>query len=252
MKRRTFLAAVAPLIAAANSVSAQGPGATGVDPARSLGRLRPSGDLAAATPPAPSTATAAATEPKKAKGPTEITSREAMLDNRKNLATFSGEVEVRDPEYNITCDRLTVHLRKEKGGKTETKTTEPRPIGAEEDEPVAKAGGKEEGGSGIEKAIAEGNVVIIQDKLDADGKKQRYYGKARKAVFDQDKKTCVLTGWPRISQSLNDNMGKEVIAKQESTVITLDQAGIIKVDGPNTVRLSDVTAFQAQPQNGGR
>jgi lipopolysaccharide export system protein LptA len=245
--------------------SAQGPlGTVTNDPTRSLGgRLSPAGGIAAANPTAatPPAGAGAATDPKQAKPPTEITSREAMLDNRINLATFSGEVEVRDPQYNVTCDKLTVYLRKQQKGKPEAKpATEPRPIGADApDDAAAKAaagaakdgadpkapGAADKSDSGIEKAIAEGNVVIIQDKLDADGKKQRYYGKARKAVFDQDKKTCVLYGWPRISQSLNDNMGKEVIAKQESTVITLDQAGVIKVDGPNTVRLSDISAFEA-------
>src|SRR4051794_7525038 len=108
MKRRTFLAAMAPLLAVAPPASAQGPlGTVTNDPTRSLGgRLTPTGGIAAANPTAatPPTGAGAATEPKKAKPPTEITSREAMLDNRINLATFNGEVEVRDPEYNVTCD----------------------------------------------------------------------------------------------------------------------------------------------------
>lgn len=254
MNRRIFLAAVAPLLAVAAPAFAQGPLGTSLtsDPTRPLGgRLRVEGaasNVAAGTVPA--TSTGAAGEAKKAKGPTEITSREALLDNRINLATFSGEVEVKDPEFNVTCDKLTVYLRKQKG-KVEPKAAGPKPIGAEEDEAAAaKPAAEPKSDGGIEKAVAEGNVVIIQDKLDANGKKQRYYGKARKAIFDQDKKTCVLYGWPRISQSLDENLGKEVIAKQESTVITLDQGGVIKVDGPNTVRLSDVSAFEQKP--GGR
>ena len=252
MKRRTFLAAVVPLIAAVSPASGQSPlgtAATG-DSSRPLGgRLRPAGATAAVDT-APAAAAGAAVEPKKVKAPTEITSREAMLDNRIHLATFSGEVEVKDPEYNLTCDKLTVHLKKPKG-KAEVKAPAPKPIGAADDEPAAKPAAPEKGdgesSGGIEKAIAEGNVRIVQDKLDAEGKKQRYYGQARKAVFDPDKKTCVLYGWPRISQSLDNNMGKEVIAKQESTVITLNQSGVINVDGPNTVRLSDVSAFEKNP-----
>ena len=251
MKRRTFLAAVAPIIAAVAPASGQSPlgtAATG-DPGRPIGgRIRPAGASTAAADTAPA-ATPAAAVPKKAKAPTEITSREAMLDNRVNLATFSGEVKVDDPEYNLTCDKLTVHLKKPKA-KAEPKAAGPKPIGAADDEPAAKPAAPEkgEGGGGIEKAIAEGNVNIVQDKIDANGKKQRYYGKARKAVFDPDKKTCILYGWPRISQSLDDSMGKEVIALQESTVITLNQEGVINVDGPNKVRLSDVSAFE---KNGG-
>jgi lipopolysaccharide export system protein LptA len=242
---------MAPLIAAVSPASGQGPlgtAATG-DPSRPLtgGRLR-AGTPAASADSAPA-ATAPAVDTKKTKGPTEITSREAMLDNRINLATFSGEVEVKDPEYNLTCDKLTVHLRKQKA-KADAKPAAagPKPIGAVDEEPAAKPAAAEKGGGdgGIEKAVAEGNVILVQEKIDAAGKKQRYYGKARKAVFDQDKKTCVLTGWPRISQSLDENLGKEVIAKQESTIITLDQAGVIKVDGPNTVRLNDVSTLEKQ------
>lgn len=253
MNRRIFLAAIAPLLAVAAPAFAQGPLGTSLtsDPTRPLGgRLRVDGTAANATAPNVAATSAGTTgDTKKAKGPTEITSREAMLDNRINLATFSGEVEVKDPEFNVTCDKLTVYLRKQKG-KVEPKAAGPKPIGAEEDDAAAKPAAEPKSDGGIEKAVAEGNVVIIQDKLDANGKKQRYYGKARKAIFDQDKKTCVLYGWPRISQSLDENLGKEVIAKQESTVITLDQGGVIKVDGPNTVRLSDVSAFEQKP--GGR
>jgi lipopolysaccharide export system protein LptA len=263
MKRRSFLAAVVPLIAVVAPATGQSPlgtAATG-DPARPIGgRLRPNAGTpagAAEAPAAPAAAHAAGTEAKKAKGPTEITSREAMLDNRINLATFSGEVEVKDPEYYLTCDKLTVHLRKQKGkgGDAKPATGTPKPIGAADDEPAPKAAAPAEkggGDGGIEKAIAEGNVTITQDKVDPNGKKQHYYGKARRAVFDQDKKTCVLYGWPRISQTVEEKdskEGREIIATQENTVITLDQAGIINVAGPNRVILNGLNSFE--PNSGG-
>jgi lipopolysaccharide export system protein LptA len=242
MKRRTFLAAVAPFIAAAAPASAQGPLGTAISdlPASPLG-TRPRANAGAPGANAPADA-----QPKKAKGPTEITSREARLDNRINLATFSGEVDVKDPEYNLTCDRLTVHLKKTKAKAGDAaKPAEPRPIGAEPaGGPAAKPEKKEESGSGIEKAIAEGNVKITQEKVDANGQKRRYFGKAKRAVFDTDKKTCILYGWPRVMESHDDdNEGKELIALQESTVITLDQAGVIQADGPNKVVLSNVSSF---------
>jgi hypothetical protein len=158
-------------------------------------------------------------------------------------------VDVQDPEYNLTCDKLTVHLKKPKAKAADAaKAAEPRPIGAEApEEPVAKPAKKDEGGSGIEKAIAEGNVKIVQEKVDANGQKRRYFGRAKRAVFDNDKKTCVLYGSPRIMESYDDqNEGKELIALQESTVITLDQAGVIKADGLNQVRLSSVSKFEEE------
>jgi lipopolysaccharide export system protein LptA len=253
MKRRTFLAAVTPLIAAVTSASGQSPlgspaGAETNRPPAGRARVGGAADTNS-TEAAPAAAAAGGIETKKAKGPTEITSREAMLDNRIQLATFSGEVEVKDPEYNLTCDKLTVHLKKPKA-KAEPKAAGPRPIGAEAEQPAAKPapeGKGEGGGGGIEKAIAEGNVTIVQDKVDATGKKQRYFGKARRAVFDTDKRTCVLYGWPQISQSLDGNLGKRVVATQESTIITLDQAGSIKVEGPQKTTLSDLSAFEQNP-----
>src|ERR671913_1885834 len=101
MKRRTFLAAMAPMIAAIAPASGQAPLGTAApaDPTRpASGRLRVAGAPASAVDPSP-VAPAVAPEPKKPKAPTEITSRAATLDNRKHLATFGGEVEVKDPEY---------------------------------------------------------------------------------------------------------------------------------------------------------
>jgi lipopolysaccharide export system protein LptA len=245
MKRRTFLAAVAPFIAAASSAPAQSPLGTAISdlPASPLA-TRPRSDAGTAV----GGNAPADPKAKRAKGPTEITSREAMLDNRIHLATFSGEVDVKDPEYNLTCDKLTVHLKKPKAkaaAADAAKPGEPRPIGAEVAEaPAAKPAKKEESGSGIEKAIAEGIVKIVQEKVDANGQKRRYFGKAKRAVFDNDKKTCILYGWPRIMESYDEeNEGKELVALQESTVITLDQAGVIHADGPNRVLLSNVSSF---------
>lgn len=232
MNRRKFLSAVAPMIAFAGSV--QGQLESGQPAGGASGRLAPDGK------PAPAPAPAG----KAKKGPTEIISREAMIDNRIHLATFTGEVEVKDPEFNLTCDKLTVYLRKPDGDAGKS-PAQPRAIGAENDPEAAPPKTNEKQKSGIDKAIAEGNVIITQEKLDASGKMQKYFGKAKRAVFDNNKQTCVLSGWPRISQSLGGNLGKQIIATQESTVITLDQAGAIKADGPNKVTLTDVSAFES-------
>jgi len=123
-------------------------------------------------------------------------------------------------------------------------------------EPIAKPGEKEkekgDGDSGgIERAVAEGNVEITQEKVGPNGKRQRYFGKARRAVFDNDKKTCVLYGWPRIAESSGENMGKETFALQENTVITLDQAGTINVMGHSKTRLTDLSGFELKEKDNG-
>ena len=262
MKRRTFLAAVAPLIALGAPVQAQlGTAATGdtTRPITGAARARPAPTGAPVEPPEGPANTEQKKEPR---GVTEITSREAMLDNRKHLATFNGDVVVKDPQYNLTCDKLTVYLKAKKNEKNEKdgKPAQPAPIGADPEpaakpgDPVAKPGEKQKDdgdGGGIERAVAEGNVEIIQEKVDANGKKQRYFGKARRAVFDNDKKTCILYGWPRIAQSTGEGMGKETFALQENTVITLDQAGTINVDGLSRTRLTDLSGFELKEKDNG-
>lgn len=89
------------------------------------------------------------------KGPTEITAREAMFDNRLSLATFSTEVMVRDPEFGLSCDRLTVTLKRAPATAGDKPDSKAKPVGEQK--------------SGIDKAVAEGNVVITQDKPDLSG-----------------------------------------------------------------------------------
>jgi lipopolysaccharide export system protein LptA len=199
--------------------------------------------------------------PKQAKGPTEIISREATLNNRINLAVFIGEVDVKDPEFHMTCDKLTVFLKKPKTAKDENAAPgEPAPIGAEatpapkksKDDPKAgatgagakagdKAGaaadkgdkGDDDSGGKIDRAIADGNVIIDLVQIDGDGQKKIYHGKAKHAVFDTKKNTCVLTGWPQIAEGSETGAGKELIAREENAVITLDRAG--EINGTNTL-----------------
>lgn len=190
---------------------------------------------------------------KPAKAPTEIIAREASLDNKNHIAIFTGEVDVKDPQFNLDCDKLTVHLKKPK---TTDKPEDPNipkavaPIGAKPRDPVApkpaEKAAKSDGGGNIEKAIAEGNVVIVQDKPDAEGKLQHYIGKGKKAVYEPDKKTCTLTGWPRVAQSMNGSISKEIISKEEGCVIVMNQEGRIDVHGYHITRLVDTGALDAQ------
>jgi len=87
----------------------------------------------------------------------------------------------------------------------------------------------------------------VQDKPDADGKLQHYIGKGKKAVYEPDKKTCTLTGWPRVAQSLNGTLNKEIISKEEGCVIIMNQEGRIDVHGYHITRLIDSSALDAQP-----
>ena len=176
-----------------------------------------------------------APDAKRPKGPTEITAREAMFDNTRHLATFATEVLVRDPEFGLSCERLTVTLKK------------PPVLGAEKPDPKPKAPGEQS--SGIEKATAEGNVIITQDKPDpATGKLQRYTGKAKRAVFDNTTGTLTLYGWPQISQTIGGALSKQILSREESCVITLNRAGKIDVKGYHTSTLQDAADLGPAPR----
>jgi lipopolysaccharide export system protein LptA len=163
---------------------------------------------------------------KRAKGPTEITAREASFDNRTHEAGFSGSVLVKDPEFSLSCERLSVYLKK-----PEEKNA--GPLGPKENS----------GGGSIEKAIAEIDVVITQEKQDANGKKQRYIGRAKKAVFDNVTGDVTLSGWPTIAHNEGGTLSKQIVSREESCVIVINRAGRIDVRGYHTTTLQDTGAI---------
>ena len=80
---------------------------------------------------------------------TEISAeREATFNEKENRATFVGGVRVKDPAFLLSADRLTVFLNRNR--------------------------------SGIDRAVAEGNVVIVQQ---TEAGEKGAVGRARRAEF---------------------------------------------------------------------
>lgn len=165
----------------------------------------------------------AAVPPKKDKGPTEISALEATFDQKASQAVFIGEVEVKDPEFNVKCDRLTAHL------KTAEKADPKAP------KPVAPAKAK---GGGLQRAVAEANagnrVIITQDKKEADGTSQHSAGEADRATYDAVTGDIVLTGSPEIQQGIN-----RVVATAPGTVMILNRDGHMRAKGPHKTIIVD-------------
>ena len=95
--------------------------------------------------------------------------------------------------------------------------------------------------SGLEKAIAEGNVLIIQDKKDADGKIQHGVGHAQTAFYDATTGDVTLVGRPDIQQGEN-----LCISLDDSTVMILNREGRIRVHGPSKSVLAE-TGGSSEP-----
>ena len=163
-----------------------------------------------------------------------------MFDNRIHTGTFSGEVVVEDPEFGLSCDSLSVYLKKppEKNANANG-GADAKPAA----NPPAQPKGAGEDASGIDKAVAEGSVIITADKKDANGKMQRYTGRAEKATFDNEKGMLTLSGWPQISQSIGGNAMKQITAREKGCIIILDRAGRIEVHGYHTSTIQDASSL---------
>jgi len=175
----------------------------------------------------------AASDEKKEKGPTEITSGEATFDQKAHIAIFMIDVVVKDPEFNVVCDKLTAHLKHEEPAKPGGKAT-PRPVLAKPGETPKKTGG-----GGLERAVAEmnpgGRVEITQDKLEANGTITHSIGHGTKADYNATTGDIVLTGRPDVKKGTD-----WVIATDDSTVITLNRDGHMSTKGPTkTVIISE-------------
>jgi hypothetical protein len=148
-------------------------------------------------------------------------------------------VNVKGPDFEISCDRLKVIL-KPKAPPGAKSADAPKPAEGEKpgdgkNPPAAAAIG---GMGAIEEAIAEGNVIITQDKPGKPGDPpSRYLAKGKKAVFTDAKGSMVLTGWPQILESIEGKPVKQTNALEETTKITLFQSNDMNVDGRSEVIL---------------
>lgn len=162
---------------------------------------------------------------KKSKGPTEITAEKATFDNRKHIAIFIGSVVVNDPEFYLTCDKLTAFLKSDAPAGAAEK---PAPKPASD----AKPGAQKKGG--LDRALAEGNVNIIQEKTEADGKTSRSTAKSKTADYDARTGDIILKGRPIVHQGMN-----QCEATSDGTVMTLNRDRNMSVDGPNKTIITD-------------
>jgi lipopolysaccharide export system protein LptA len=164
---------------------------------------------------------------KKQKGPTEITASDLDLNNKERTGVFTGDVQVLHPEFNLSCDKLTVFLPKAPAKQA------PAAQGSKQAEDGTQGSSRkgEKKGGGLEKAVAEATgenwVIISQDKTESDGSVSRNTGRGKKAVYDSRTGDITLTGMPSVQQKLNT-----IEATKESTVMILNREGRMRAIGP--------------------
>lgn len=135
---------------------------------------------------------------------TEITAqKEATFDEKANRAVFTGDVRIKDPAFLLSADRLTVHLNANR--------------------------------SGIERAVADGNVVIVQQTTPGSNEKGAV-GRARQAEYTPSTGRVILSGRPEIQQGINLHL-----ADSDSTRMVLDRDGRATTEGPSRTVITDTT-----------
>lgn len=146
--------------------------------------------------------------PKDAK--TEITAtKQATFDNVKSFAEFEGKVVVKDPQFTLFCDRLQVALSENR--------------------------------KGIKVATATGNVTIVQENVDAEGKKIKSIGRSGKAVFEPESGNITLTVWPQVQHGINNQ-----VATEEGTIMILNRSGKSNTTGGSKTVIVDTGTETAQ------
>jgi lipopolysaccharide export system protein LptA len=168
---------------------------------------------------------------------TEITANEASFDQKNHQGVFLSNVVVINPDFQLRCDKLTVFMKHDAplAGQPAPAAT-PTPAGkagaTKTGRKAAPGTGKSSGG--LERAIAEGNVVITQDKVDADGKNTHSVGHGRRAEYEAATGDITLTGKPDVAQGINT-----LEATDESTVIILNREGKMRANGPHKSTIRD-------------
>jgi lipopolysaccharide transport protein LptA len=144
--------------------------------------------------------------PKGAK--TEITaSKQATYDNEKSVAEFQGDVVVRDPQFTLTCDTLTVTLDKDR--------------------------------KGIETAEARGNVVVVQELESAKSDLEKAVGRAGVMIYKPATGEVTLREWPSVQQGINNQ-----VATEAGTIMILRSTGESRTIGGSKTVITDTTKLQ--------
>jgi len=213
---------------------------------------------------------------KKVANVTEITAIEATFDQKANVAVFLKDVVVKDPQFNVECDKLTAYLKHEDkeaaatpaekgaaatpGKSTGKPTAKPAatPVAtptAAAATPIGKGGATaaatpvpKKKGSGLDKAVhvTTGGrpVKITQDKVEADGSITHGIGIADRAEYYSSTGDIFLYGSPDVTSGTN-----RCIATAPETWMKLNRDGRMEAHGPHRTFIVDNDRDNKQTNN---
>lgn len=168
----------------------------------------------------------------KPEGATEITAQKRLVfDPKESKAIFTGDVVVVDPRFNLNCETLTAFIKKTEP-KTQPRNTTKEELAAAKTETAASSSSPSltpKSSGGLEKAIAEGDVVIVQERVNEQGEVEKSVGRAQRAVYESTTDTISLYGWPRVDQEHKRN---SIVSTAADTVMTMSKKGDVDIQGP--------------------
>lgn len=126
----------------------------------------------------------------------------ATFENTSNSADFTGHVSVKDSQFDLNCDKLHVVMRPDR--------------------------------KGLEKVVATGNVVIVQEKRNDRGDLVKSVGKCGKATYSASTGDVTMEEWPQIQQGINNQ-----VATQQNTVMILNAKGKSRTIGGQRTMIVD-------------
>ncbi|MFI0347295.1 MAG: LptA/OstA family protein [Chthoniobacterales bacterium] len=126
----------------------------------------------------------------------------ARFDDNSNTIEFVGKVVVRDPQFTLFCDKLTVVLNKNR--------------------------------QGLKLVTATGNVIVEQENINEQGVPVKSIGKAGEAVYEPATGDVALKIWPQMQQGMNYQ-----VATEEKTVMILNNKGTSHTIGQSRVMIID-------------
>ncbi len=166
----------------------------------------------------------------------------ATFASKDRIAVFKGNVRVNDPRFQLACDKLTVFLAKSATPDANAPSpipapsVTPPPLAAGNTPPAPSPAPKASpgGGGGIDHAVAEGHVIILQKRAPTKpGEEEKVsIGRGDKGTFDNKSGDMVLYGMPSIEQNGNSHS-----ATSPDTVMTIHKDSSLDTVGPSTTKL---------------
>jgi lipopolysaccharide export system protein LptA len=171
--------------------------------------------------------------PRKAKDidpdqPTLVNSDFMDLNYGGNIATFTGNVRIKDPMLNVDCHKMTIYLEDRPGNKKQPKVA--KAVGIVPETKLAS------GSKDVNRIICVGDVVVIKNKAKVSAPEERAL--AGRAVYNLKESKIILSkNNPIIIRGRDSISGKKVVVWLDQERMIVDNNSKIVLNSMRTGKL---------------